>query len=55
MVNFYFLGDESVKGPIHINEWKGAIGEMKSYLGITENRLSPFIADVFLDVTILSK
>lgn len=50
MVFIYFLSDSSVNGPETKEEWLGAISLMKKYLGINQNKLSPFIRDIFIDV-----
>lgn len=50
MVFIYFLSDNSVNGPETKEEWLGAISIVKKYLGINQNKLSPFIRDIFIDV-----
>lgn len=54
LVFVYFLNDKTMEGPTTPGEWKGAIQVMKKYLGIGKNRLSNYIADVFIDVNQLS-
>lgn len=50
LVNVYFLNDTRMKGPAKIEEWKGALTLLKTHLGITRTKLSPFMKDIFIDV-----
>lgn len=50
LVNIYFVGDESVKGPKSVEEWKGAIKVMQLYLGLHHHKLKKYMADIFIDV-----
>ena len=50
IAHLYFLSDNSVNGPETKEEWLGAISLGKKYLGINQNKLSPFIRDIFIDV-----
>lgn len=54
LINVYFVGDESVKGPKTIEEWKGAIQIMQLYLGLHSHKLKKYMADIFIDVQELS-
>jgi hypothetical protein len=48
----YFTGSEDVNGPRTVAEWKAALTVAKKVLGLPErNRLSKFIAEVFIDVS----
>jgi hypothetical protein len=38
-------------GPATIDQWKGAIELLHTYLGITRHKLEKYTADVFIDVT----
>ena len=51
LVFTYFVGDDDVKGPKTVNEWKAALTVAKNVLGINErNPLSKFVSDVFVDI-----
>ena len=54
LVFVYFVGDKEMKGPESEEEWRGAIKLLHSYLGIGRTKLTPFMADVFIDVKSLS-
>lgn len=49
LVNIYFIGDSTVSGPETKQEWHEAISGLHSHLGISHNRLSEFMTDVFID------
>jgi hypothetical protein len=49
-LNVYFINDIRMKGPLTVEEWKGALTLLKTHLGITRTRMSPFIKDLFIDV-----
>lgn len=53
LVFVYFTNDLEMKGPKTVNEWKGAIKLLHSYLGIRRHKLQNFITDVFIDVNCL--
>jgi len=46
----YFLNDSEMKGPKTSDEWKGAIRLVHRCLGLRENLLENFVADLFIDV-----
>jgi hypothetical protein len=46
----YFLNDTEMKGPTTIDEWRGAIKLLHSYLGIGRHKLREFVTDIFIDV-----
>ena len=50
LVFIYFINDSEMKGPKTIDEWKGAIQLLHSYLGARKHKLQKFIVDVFIDV-----
>lgn len=51
LVFTYFVGDDDVKGPRTVNEWKAALTVAKTVLGISErNRMSKFVSDVYVDI-----
>ena len=54
LINIYFIGDKSVYGPDTIGEWKAALQVLYSYLGLTNHKLSKFMADIFIDVNVLN-
>jgi hypothetical protein len=52
LIFLYFTGDASVDGhPTTREEWYGAIKLMKEYLGIGRSKLSPYILDIYIDVS----
>lgn len=53
LVNVYFLNDAKKKGPTSVAEWKGAITLLKTHLGVTRTKLTPFMLDVFIDTKML--
>lgn len=53
LVFVYFLNDSDMSGPETVEEWKGAIKLLHSYLGIGRHKLKNFIADVFIDINYL--
>lgn len=55
LVNVYFINETRMKGPSSIQEWNGALTLLKTYLGITRTKLSPFMKDVFIDVNELKR
>lgn len=50
LVFIYFVGDDEMNGPGTIDEWKGAVLTIETYLGVTRSRLSPYVGHVYLDV-----
>ena len=50
LVFVYFLNDTEMGGPSTEAEWRSAIRLMHKHLGIRRNRLSKYMADVFVDV-----
>jgi hypothetical protein len=55
LINIYFLNDIRMKGPSTIQEWEGALTLLKTHLGITRSKLSPFMKDLFIDVQELTR
>jgi len=53
LVFVYFVKDKEMNGPQSIDEWKGALSLIKSYLGIGRHRMKKYIADIFIDVGML--
>lgn len=53
LLNIYFIGDKSVSGPETIQEWKGALQVLYSYLGLSRHKLSKYMADIFINVNSL--
>jgi hypothetical protein len=51
LVFVYFLNDFEMAGPATIDQWKGVIELLHTYLGITRHKLQKYTADVFIDVT----
>ena len=50
LVFIYFISDEDQKGPKTIDEWKGALKLLHSYLGIGRHKLKKFTTEVFIDI-----
>jgi len=55
LVNVYFLNETKMKGPKNVEGWKGALALLKTHLGITRTKLSPYMIDLFIDVEELRK
>ncbi len=55
LINIYFIGDKSVKGPDTEGEWKSALQVMYSYFGLSRHKLSKYMADIFVDYNDLKK
>ena len=55
LIFVYFVNDDEMNGPKSIDEWRGAISLMKTYLGIARHRLHKSVAEVFIDVKGLSR
>lgn len=53
LVFIYFTNDPDM-GRHSEAEWKGAIRLVKSYLGIDRHRLERYVADIFVDTSILA-
>jgi len=53
LIYVYFLNDIEMKGPTSFGEWEGALGLLKSALGIGRHRLQRFITNVYVDVRTL--
>ena len=51
LVFVYFLNDSEMAGPATIDQWKGAIELLHTYLGITRHKLQKNTEDVFIDLT----
>jgi len=50
LVFVYFVGDQEMNGPETVDEWKGAVRTIETFLGVERTRLSPFVHHVYLDV-----
>ena len=50
LVNIYFMGDKTVSGPKTRQEWDSALKVLKTYLGISKNKLSKYMTEIFIDV-----
>lgn len=55
LVNVYFLNDTTMNGPTSVAEWKGALALLKTHLGVTRTKLSPFMKDIFIDIEELKR
>ncbi len=53
LVFLHFVNDEEMNGPDSEEEWKGAIDLLHAFLGIGPTKLTPFVANVFIDVAAL--
>lgn len=50
LVFVYFVNDSDMNGPKKVEEWKGAIELLNSFLGIGKHKLEKFVADIFIDI-----
>ena len=50
LINIYFINDKSVSGPKSREEWLAALQVVKTYLGLSDNKLSKYTADIFIDI-----
>jgi hypothetical protein len=50
LLNIYFINEARMKGPSTVEEWKGALALLKTHLGITRTKMTPFMKDLFIDV-----
>jgi len=50
LIFIYFINDSKMEGPTCKPQWQGAIDLLHSFLGLKIKKLSPFVADVFIDV-----
>ena len=55
LLNIYFINETRLKGPSTKEEWKGALALLKTHLGITRTKMTPYIKDLFIDVNDLRK
>lgn len=58
MLNVYFIGDKSVKGPESKPQWQAALKVMYTYLGVNHHKLSKFMAEIYInmdDLNLISK
>ena len=55
LIFLYFVKAEDVAGPKSAEEWRPAIETMHTHLGVTPSQLGPYVIDVFVDVTEMSK
>jgi len=46
----YFVGDREMNGPETVDEWKGAVKVIQTFLGVERTKLSPYVHHVYLDV-----
>ena len=50
LVFVYFLNDSEMAGPATIDQWKGAIELLHTYLGVRQHKLQKYTLDVFIDL-----
>jgi hypothetical protein len=50
LVLVYFLNDYDMNGPKTVDEWKGALKVMKTFLGLNKHKLEKFVIECFIDV-----
>ena len=55
LVFIYFVGAPDVTEPSTASEWQAALRLLKTVLGTSRHALTPYIADVFIDVSELQK
>lgn len=51
LIFIYFVNDNDTNGPQSVEEWIGAIKLLHAYLGIGRTKLSPYIKNIFIDIT----
>jgi hypothetical protein len=51
LVFLYFVNDTKMKHHANEDKWKGAIELFHSYAGLKRTKLTPYIVDVFIDVS----
>jgi hypothetical protein len=51
LVFLYFLNAKEVGGPSSESEWRNAIANVHSKLGLDKKRLKPYIVNVFIDTS----
>ena len=54
LIFIYFVNDFGTRGPESVGEWISKIEDMHTHLGINQSQLTPYVIDLFLDVTTLS-
>ena len=54
LIQVYFVGAPDVEQPSTASEWRAALRVLKRCLGIHNHRLSPYVAEVFIDVSELN-
>lgn len=55
LVSIYFVNDEEMKGPKSIEEWRGALELLHSYMGLRRHKLQRFMKEVFIDLKKISE
>ncbi len=50
LVNVYFIGDSSVKGPDVEEKWHVAEKARNTYLQITDHKLTKYVLNIFIDI-----
>jgi hypothetical protein len=53
LVFLYFVNASEMDGPRSVEEWRPAIDAAHTHLGVTRERLQPYVVDIFFDVTTL--
>jgi hypothetical protein len=53
LVFVYFVGDQGMNGPKTVEEWKGAIRTIETFLGVEHTKLSPFVHHVYYNIDLL--
>lgn len=51
LVMLYFVNDYEQSGPSTQEEWQGAITLQKTLLGLRRHKLTPYVLDIFIDVS----
>jgi hypothetical protein len=54
LIYVYFVNADDVGGPKTIEEWRGAIYLLKSYMGLHRHKLSRYIHEIFIDVNAIA-
>jgi hypothetical protein len=55
LLNICFINETHLKGPSTVEEWKGALTLLKTHLGISQTKLTPYMKDLFVDIKELKR
>ena len=55
LVFVYFTGDSEAEEPESVEDWRSAIDGVHTHLGMTPEKLRPYVVDLFIDVADLGR